>query len=145
VQERGLKVRDRIRYVVGSVLTLQLSDPSGTRGEVVGLFSQPLAQQVFSGDFGYGLAAPGVMLAVALLSFLAFCYSQRHPGGRNRPLAAPFWTAMTRPAGWDASAEAWLDAEGDARLRGPMGIPVLGASQIWHHFTAHPTAASGRA
>jgi uncharacterized protein (DUF2147 family) len=31
----------------------------------------------------------------------------------------------------------WIDGEGNLRLRGFIGIPVLGATQTWHRFTGH--------
>jgi uncharacterized protein (DUF2147 family) len=34
-------------------------------------------------------------------------------------------------------AKLWLDARGDLRLRGFIGIPALGATQTWHRFTGH--------
>jgi hypothetical protein len=138
-------VRDRIHYIVHSVLASQLSDPSGARGQVVGLLSQPLAQQAVSGDFGYVLAAPGAMLAVAVLGFLLFRYSQRHQGRRHPQVAARVWNAMVGLAGRHPPANLWLDAEGHARLRGFIGIPALGATPIRHCFTRHLTAACGPA
>jgi uncharacterized protein (DUF2147 family) len=38
-------------------------------------------------------------------------------------------------------AKLWLDARGDLRLRGFIGIPALGATQIWHRFSGHLAAA----
>lgn len=40
-------------------------------------------------------------------------------------------------------AKLWLDANGNLRLRGFIGIPALGATQTWHPFTGHLTAACG--
>jgi uncharacterized protein (DUF2147 family) len=40
-------------------------------------------------------------------------------------------------------AKLWLDAQGNLRLRGYIGIPVLGATQTWHRFTGHLTAECG--
>lgn len=40
-------------------------------------------------------------------------------------------------------AKLWLDEHGNLRLRGFIGIPALGATQIWHRFTGHLTAACG--
>lgn len=39
----------------------------------------------------------------------------------------------------------WLDGQGNLRLRGFIGIPALGATQTWHRFTGHLTAACGLA
>jgi uncharacterized protein (DUF2147 family) len=38
-------------------------------------------------------------------------------------------------------AKLWLDARGDPRLRGFIGIQALGATQTWHRFTGHLAAA----
>jgi uncharacterized protein (DUF2147 family) len=37
-------------------------------------------------------------------------------------------------------AKLWLDARGDLKLRGFIGIPQLGSTQTWHRFTGHLTA-----
>jgi uncharacterized protein (DUF2147 family) len=42
-------------------------------------------------------------------------------------------------------AKLWLDERGNLRLRGFIGIPALGATQTWHRFTGHLTAACGLA
>jgi uncharacterized protein (DUF2147 family) len=42
-------------------------------------------------------------------------------------------------------AKLWLDADGNLRLRGFIGIPALGATQTWHPFTGHLTAGCGLA
>jgi uncharacterized protein (DUF2147 family) len=42
-------------------------------------------------------------------------------------------------------AKLWLDEQGDLRLRGFIGIPALGATQTWHRYTGHLTAACGLA
>ena len=42
-------------------------------------------------------------------------------------------------------AKLWLDTQGNLRLRGFIGIPALGATQTWHRFTGHLTAACGLA
>jgi len=42
-------------------------------------------------------------------------------------------------------AKLWLDARGDLRLRGFLGIPALGSTQTWHRFNGHLTAACGLA
>lgn len=42
-------------------------------------------------------------------------------------------------------AKLWLDGRDNLRLRGFIGIPALGATQTWHRFTGHLTAACGLA
>ena len=42
-------------------------------------------------------------------------------------------------------AKLWLDERGNLRLRGFIGIPALGATQTWHRFNGHLTAACGLA
>jgi uncharacterized protein (DUF2147 family) len=37
-------------------------------------------------------------------------------------------------------AKLWLDERGDLRLRGFIGLPVLGSTQTWHRFTGHLSA-----
>jgi uncharacterized protein (DUF2147 family) len=37
-------------------------------------------------------------------------------------------------------AKLWLDAAGDLKLRGFIGIPQLGSTQTWHRFTGQLTA-----
>ena len=36
-------------------------------------------------------------------------------------------------------AKLWVDHSGNLRLRGFIGIPALGSTQIWHKFTGHLT------
>jgi uncharacterized protein (DUF2147 family) len=36
-------------------------------------------------------------------------------------------------------AEMWLDPDGTLRLRGYLGIPLLGSTQTWTHFTGKRT------
>jgi uncharacterized protein (DUF2147 family) len=36
-----------------------------------------------------------------------------------------------------------VDEDGNLRLRGYIGIPLLGATQVWHKFTGHLTALCG--
>jgi uncharacterized protein (DUF2147 family) len=38
-------------------------------------------------------------------------------------------------------AKLWLDERGDLRLRGFIGLPILGSTQTWHRFTGHLSAA----
>jgi uncharacterized protein (DUF2147 family) len=40
-------------------------------------------------------------------------------------------------------AKLWLDVDGNLHLRGFIGIPQLGATQIWHKFNGRLTAACG--
>ncbi len=42
-------------------------------------------------------------------------------------------------------AKLWLDADGNLHLRGFIGIPLLGSTQVWHPFTGHLTAECGLA
>jgi hypothetical protein len=151
VRERGLKVRDRIHYIIHSILASQLGDPSGARGQAVGLLSQPVAQQLVCGGFDYVLAALSALLAVAVLGFLVIRYSQRH---QRRQVVAHIWNAMVGLAGPHAPADLSLDAEGISRLREFIGIAALTATQIRHRFTrqrtrrrftGHLTAACGLA
>jgi|SRR5580704_14974022 uncharacterized protein (DUF2147 family) len=41
--------------------------------------------------------------------------------------------------GSNYQAMLWVDQRGDLHLRGFIGIPQLGATQIWHKFTGHLT------
>jgi len=40
-------------------------------------------------------------------------------------------------------AKLWLGDDGNLRLRGFVGIPLLGATQTWHRFTGRLTAGCG--
>jgi len=42
-------------------------------------------------------------------------------------------------------AKLWLDEDGDLKLRGFIGIPLLGATETWHPFTGHLAAECGLA
>jgi uncharacterized protein (DUF2147 family) len=42
-------------------------------------------------------------------------------------------------------AKLWLDADHNLHLRGFIGIPLLGSTQIWRKFTGHLTAECGLA
>jgi uncharacterized protein (DUF2147 family) len=44
-------------------------------------------------------------------------------------------------SGTTYGAEIWLDARGNLRLRGFLGLPLLGQTQTWHRFTGHLTPA----
>jgi uncharacterized protein (DUF2147 family) len=42
-------------------------------------------------------------------------------------------------------AKLWLDESGDLHLRGFIGIPLLGSTQVWHKYTGQLTAECGLA
>jgi uncharacterized protein (DUF2147 family) len=42
-------------------------------------------------------------------------------------------------------AKLWVDEDGDLHLRGFIGIPLLGSTQIWRRYTGKLTAACGLA
>jgi uncharacterized protein (DUF2147 family) len=65
----------------------------------------------------------------------------------ERPQADGTWLGqVTDPRdGGVYGAKLWLDAQGNLRLRGFIGIPALGATQTWHRYTGHLTAACGLA
>lgn len=65
----------------------------------------------------------------------------------ERPEADGTWLGeITDPRdGGTYQAKLWLDGNGDLRVRGYIGIPQLGATQIWHPFTGHLTGACGLA
>lgn len=42
-------------------------------------------------------------------------------------------------------AELWVGDDGNLRVRGFIGIPLLGATQVWHKFAGHLTAECGLA
>lgn len=42
-------------------------------------------------------------------------------------------------------AKLWVDEYGDLHLRGFIGIPLLGSTQIWRRYTGHLTAECGLA
>jgi uncharacterized protein (DUF2147 family) len=51
-----------------------------------------------------------------------------------------WWGEITDPSDGGAyQAILWVDQGGDLHLRGFIGIPQLGATQIWHKFTGHLT------
>ena len=60
----------------------------------------------------------------------------------ERPIGDGTWLGeITDPR--DVStyqAKLWLDEDGNLRLRGFIGIPLLGSTQIWRKFTGHLTA-----
>jgi uncharacterized protein (DUF2147 family) len=51
-----------------------------------------------------------------------------------------WWGEITDPRdGGTYQAKLWVDEAGNLHLRGFIGIPQLGATQIWHKFTGHLT------
>jgi uncharacterized protein (DUF2147 family) len=65
----------------------------------------------------------------------------------EKPEAGGTWLGeITDPRdGSSYHAKLWVDDAGNLRLRGFIGIPALGATQIWHPFAGHLTAACGLA
>ena len=63
----------------------------------------------------------------------------------ERPEADGTWLGeVSDPRdGGTYQAKLWLDKAGNLRLRGFIGIPMLGATQTWHPFTGHLTADCG--
>jgi uncharacterized protein (DUF2147 family) len=59
----------------------------------------------------------------------------------EKPEAAGSWLGeVTDPRDGDTyRAKLWVDAQGNLRLRGFIGIPALGATQVWHRFTGQLT------
>jgi uncharacterized protein (DUF2147 family) len=60
----------------------------------------------------------------------------------ERPTGDGTWLGeITDPRdGSTYQAKLWLDEDGNLRLRGFIGIPLLGSTQIWRKFTGHLTA-----
>lgn len=65
----------------------------------------------------------------------------------GRPEAGGSWHGeITDPRdGGIYQAKLWLDEAGNLRLRGFIGIPLLGSTQIWHPFNGKLTADCGLA
>ena len=65
----------------------------------------------------------------------------------EKPEADGAWLdKITDPRdGGTYQAKLWLDHAGNLRLRGFIGIPLLGATQVWHPFTGRLTAYCGLA
>jgi len=65
----------------------------------------------------------------------------------QRPRADGSWLGeITDPRdGGTYQAKLWLGEGGNLHLRGFIGIPQLGSTQIWHKFTGHLTAECGLA
>ena len=59
----------------------------------------------------------------------------------EKPAADGTWLGnVTDPRDGDTyQAKLWLDDDGNLHLRGFIGIPLLGSTQIWHPFTGHLT------
>jgi uncharacterized protein (DUF2147 family) len=65
----------------------------------------------------------------------------------ERPQVDGTWLGkVTDPRDGDVfRAKLWLGEDGNLRLRGFVGIPVLGSTQTWHRFTGRLTAGCGLA
>ena len=63
----------------------------------------------------------------------------------EKPAADGTWLGqITDPRDGDTyHAKLWLDAGGNLNLRGFIGIPLLGSTQIWRRYTGHLTAECG--
>jgi uncharacterized protein (DUF2147 family) len=57
----------------------------------------------------------------------------------EKPEAVDSWLGeITDPRdGGTYHAKLWVDEQGNLRLRGYIGIPALGATQVWHRFAGH--------
>jgi len=60
----------------------------------------------------------------------------------EQPTAGASWLGnITDPRDDDTyQAKLWLDDDGNLHVRGFIGIPLLGSTQIWHPFTGNLTA-----
>ena len=65
----------------------------------------------------------------------------------EKPAADGSWLGqITDPRDGDTyQAKLWLDESGNLNLRGFIGIPLLGSTQIWRKYTGHLTAECGLA
>jgi uncharacterized protein (DUF2147 family) len=65
----------------------------------------------------------------------------------EKPTGDGTWVGqITDPRDGDTyQAELWVDDSGDLHLRGYIGIPLLGSTQVWRKFTGHLTAECGLA
>jgi uncharacterized protein (DUF2147 family) len=65
----------------------------------------------------------------------------------GRPAADGTWLGkITDPRNGNTyQAKLWVDEDGDLHLRGFIGIPLLGSTQIWRRYTGHLTALCGLA
>lgn len=59
----------------------------------------------------------------------------------EKPEAADSWLGeVTDPRDGDTyHAKLWVDEQGNLHLRGYIGIPALGSTQVWHRFNGHLT------
>jgi uncharacterized protein (DUF2147 family) len=62
-------------------------------------------------------------------------------GERSQPDGTWLGQVTDPRSGGVYGAKLWLDAQGNLRLRGFIGIPALGATQTWHRYTGHLTGA----
>ena len=65
----------------------------------------------------------------------------------EKPEADGTWLGeVTDPRdGTTYQAKLWVDGSGNLRLRGFIGIPLLGSTQVWRPFAGRLTAECGRA
>jgi uncharacterized protein (DUF2147 family) len=65
----------------------------------------------------------------------------------EKPDADGTWLGeVTNPRdGAKYQAKLWVDGSGNLHLRGFIGIPLLGSTQVWRPFTGHLTAECGLA
>jgi uncharacterized protein (DUF2147 family) len=63
----------------------------------------------------------------------------------ERPSTGSRWLGwVTDPRnGATYRAELWVDKRGNLNLRGFIGVPLLGETQVWHRFTGRLTADCG--
>ena len=66
--------------------------------------------------------------------------SKEHPTGDGAWLGQ----VVDPRTGTVYGAKLWVDDRGDLRLRGFVGLPMLGETQIWHHFAGRLTPACER-
>ena len=66
---------------------------------------------------------------------------------KERPTGDGSWLGeVTDPrTGKVYGALIWIDQTGNLRLRGFLGLPLLGQTQTWHRFTGHLTSTCGLA
>ena len=76
-----------------------------------------------------------------MLSLVAVC-----AGGFSSGATARAPGQITDPRNGDRyQAELWVDDSGDLHLRGFIGIPLLGSTQVWRKYTGQLTAECGLA
>jgi uncharacterized protein (DUF2147 family) len=61
----------------------------------------------------------------------------------QKPAADGAWIGkITDPrSGTTYHAQLWLDARGNLNVHGFIGLPILGATTVWHRFDGHVTPA----